>query len=314
MVLATGCGARSALREAPREDAAADAGGLDVPRALDVPSAVDVAAALDVSPALDVFGGVDVVAIDRGVAPTDRVMPSVCGNGRVEVGEVCDLGADNVQRPAFALRQTGRPALAVLPAVGGASATSFYAYRSASSHTGFEALGVANLVLHVDRNGGALSLVFFAGIDGGLGGPVQPDSTMGVEVSGLPMGARLLLSDEPDECTLRGDRLSCDWRFQQNTDGFVLGPLPWDADWDIVVNPDFRDGVSSLRYQNGDGRALTLLPRSAVVIEHRARRALCREDCTVPRCGDGVVDAGERCDDGNVRSGDGCGATCLAFD
>jgi cysteine-rich repeat protein len=29
-----------------------------------------------------------------------------------------------------------------------------------------------------------------------------------------------------------------------------------------------------------------------------------------PRCGDGVVDAGEQCDDGNPSNGDGCSATC----
>lgn len=30
----------------------------------------------------------------------------------------------------------------------------------------------------------------------------------------------------------------------------------------------------------------------------------------VPRCGDGVIQAGEDCDDGNNANGDGCGATC----
>ena len=32
--------------------------------------------------------------------------------------------------------------------------------------------------------------------------------------------------------------------------------------------------------------------------------------CTVPRCGDGVIDAGEQCDDGNNVTGDRCSSTC----
>jgi cysteine-rich repeat protein len=38
----------------------------------------------------------------------------------------------------------------------------------------------------------------------------------------------------------------------------------------------------------------------------------CRHDCTLPRCGDGVVDPGEgeECDDGNLVDGDGCDSDC----
>jgi cysteine-rich repeat protein len=37
----------------------------------------------------------------------------------------------------------------------------------------------------------------------------------------------------------------------------------------------------------------------------------CRLDCTLPRCGDRVVDRGEVCDDGNLLLGDGCTSTCV---
>ncbi len=39
----------------------------------------------------------------------------------------------------------------------------------------------------------------------------------------------------------------------------------------------------------------------------------CRSDCTLPRCGDGVVDpsSGDACDDGNNDDGDGCNANCI---
>jgi cysteine-rich repeat protein len=36
----------------------------------------------------------------------------------------------------------------------------------------------------------------------------------------------------------------------------------------------------------------------------------CDNNCTVTRCGNGVLTAGEQCDDGNTVAGDCCGATC----
>jgi len=36
----------------------------------------------------------------------------------------------------------------------------------------------------------------------------------------------------------------------------------------------------------------------------------CHNDCTVARCGDGVLDPGEQCDDGNTTAGDGCSPSC----
>jgi cysteine-rich repeat protein len=38
--------------------------------------------------------------------------------------------------------------------------------------------------------------------------------------------------------------------------------------------------------------------------------AICRTNCTLGRCGDGVLDPGEICDDGNTVAGDGCRADC----
>jgi len=36
----------------------------------------------------------------------------------------------------------------------------------------------------------------------------------------------------------------------------------------------------------------------------------CSANCTLPACGDGVLDPGEECDDGNNEDGDGCSAQC----
>ena len=39
----------------------------------------------------------------------------------------------------------------------------------------------------------------------------------------------------------------------------------------------------------------------------------CTYDCRLgPRCGDGIVQAGEQCDDGNMLSGDGCSRECTS--
>jgi cysteine-rich repeat protein len=38
----------------------------------------------------------------------------------------------------------------------------------------------------------------------------------------------------------------------------------------------------------------------------------CRSDCSLPRCGDGVVDGAEQCDDGNATNCDGCSVNCVA--
>jgi cysteine-rich repeat protein len=39
----------------------------------------------------------------------------------------------------------------------------------------------------------------------------------------------------------------------------------------------------------------------------------CRTDCTIPKCGDGILDGGEVCDDGNVNPGDGCSSNCKSL-
>ncbi len=66
----------------------------------------------------------------------------------------------------------------VVPLANGARLADFYGYRSASAHTGFERVGLANIILHLSRLDQGLGVVFVGGIDGDDGGPLQPDSRM----------------------------------------------------------------------------------------------------------------------------------------
>jgi cysteine-rich repeat protein len=36
----------------------------------------------------------------------------------------------------------------------------------------------------------------------------------------------------------------------------------------------------------------------------------CEANCTLARCGNGIIDSGEQCDDGNTTNGDGCNSSC----
>jgi cysteine-rich repeat protein len=305
LCLVVGCGARTPLVDS---DAAADVAA----PILDRPAPVDLG-----GPTIDV--GVDrptadvPVLVDRPLPPpTDR--PAFCGDGVVGLGEECDRGADNGPTDAFTLSQPGRPAVVVRPLVRSLSATAFYRYESASAHTGFEDVALANHILYVDGATGTLSLVFVAGRDGDLGlMPPQPDGNLQLNWSGVPTGASVVVSDDEGEFrSVGGGRFEGRWTFQDNTDGGAIQGLAWDQAWRITAQTLRTDGVTRVRFIGADGapRALTL--RDDVVITHRSGD-LCREDCRRARCGDAQLDAGERCDDGNTVSGDGCSSDCQRF-
>ena len=235
----------------------------------------------------------------------------MCGDGRRDPAEECDLGVGNELIPAFRLSPGARATEATRPLVRRVAAPTFYRYESASAHTGFEAVGLSNAFLYVDATDNGLSLFFFAGHDDDGSPVVQPDSDMEVMFRGVPAEAVVALSDDNDELARQptGD-VRGRWSFGANTDGGILSRLPWDRAWRVVVEPAYRAGVTSARYLHHDGRATALQLRDSFAIEHFVTPARCRPDCRAPRCGDGYLDAGERCDDGNTRAGDGCAGDC----
>jgi cysteine-rich repeat protein len=105
-----------------------------------------------------------------------------------------------------------------------------------------------------------------------------------------------------------------DWRFHDNTDGGVLAGFPASG-WSFDVETQLESGIEGWVFRGavavgepGAGE-IALDPAAPLNITAHAGPAPCRRDCTLPRCGDGVIDAGEQCDDGDTEGGE-CPPTC----
>jgi cysteine-rich repeat protein len=85
------------------------------------------------------------------------------------------------------------------------------------------------------------------------------------------------------------------------------------ASWSVTIAPNFQQGIASWQYVDGSLGTIELPLSSPVMITAFDSASICRTNCTVPRCGDGILDGGEICDDGNVVGGDGCAADCKAL-
>lgn len=237
-----------------------------------------------------------------------------CGDGFVQTGvEECDAGAANGDRPALAIVQ-GPLFEAVTPVARGESVVSFWAYESASAHTGLEALGTSKLFLYRDVSSGAISLCSLHGIDIAASGLEQPKSHVRGDFLHLPQGAFVAVADDrPEEVAMVGaTQASADWHFHENTDGVAISGLPFPGSWAIEVDLTFLLGISTWVFVH-DAQGSTPIPLEAgqtAIVVAQTDPGACRLDCTIPRCGDGRLDAGEICDDGNVVDGDGCPAAC----
>lgn len=259
-------------------------------------------------------GGTSTGGTSSGGAATGGTGGSaICGNGVLEKGEDCDAGAANADVYALALRVNGAD-IPLTPLERTQTGIQFFARSSGSSHTGFEALGAARLMLERDTNSGVLSLVIVAGIDKNGTGLSQPQANVTMKLSGVPQTASVVLSDEGGEFAATSPGIVMgDWSFKNNSDGGVLSGLGLPGTWTITIAPTFSSGITSFAFVDGDGSLITLPMNASIQLVAKVLPASCRTDCSVPVCGDGVLDAGEACDDGNASDGDGCAADCASL-
>lgn len=253
-------------------------------------------------------------ADDTDACPS-RCLFAVCGDGFVQGGvEACDLGPANADRPAFLLTQ-GPLSRPVAPVVRAADAVSFYDRHSASSHTGFEQVSTSRLYLYAESSTGALSLFTHHGIDVDATGIVQPEGEVEQDFLHLPGGAFIAVADDKPEEFFQGTDSSVhgSWRFDENTDGGVLSGLPFPGSFSIDIATELLQGITAWEYLDGGGEPIALDTTAIANLSAFETPSACRLDCTVPRCGDGILDGGEVCDDGNIAGGDGCAADCRSF-
>ena len=238
----------------------------------------------------------------------------VCGDGRRAGAEQCDLGAANGDRPAFLISQPSGTHIGTNPLVRAETSEAFYDYYSASSHTGLEQVGESRIYLYADSGTGRLSLVVTHGIDDNTGA-VQPTSAVAMDITGLPPGFSIDLPDDnTSEFFASGPSSAAGrWNFGQNSDGGVLGGLPFPGVWTITVTPRFTAGITNWAWVRDDGARIPLVMTDPVTIQAFDESSACRTTCVVPRCGDGILDGGEICDDGNTAGGDACAADCKSL-
>jgi cysteine-rich repeat protein len=243
----------------------------------------------------------------------NQCRPAVCGDGRRAGAEACDQGAMNGNRPAFLVTQPSGLAIGTNPLIRDETSAQFYDYFSASSHTGFEAVGESRIYLYVDAGSGRLSLILTHGVDDDLG-LVQPSSAVSMDIAGLPPGFQIDFSDDPGEFRATSTSTAAGrWTFGRNSDGGILGGLPFPGVWKVTVSASFMQGVSTWGWVRDDLQRIPLSIGQTITIEAFDQSTACRTDCTIPRCGDGILDGGEVCDDGNAASGDGCAGNCKSL-
>jgi cysteine-rich repeat protein len=241
-----------------------------------------------------------------------RCLPAVCGDGFVRAGvEECDGGVFNANSPAFLLIQ-GSLIRPVTPVARPVPVAAFYDYWSASAHTGFEAPQTSRFFLYHETSSGQLGLVTIHGIDKKTSGQDQPDSSVTQSFVGLPIGTFVASEDDtPKEFQLSEPTKALgQWEFQNNSDGGAVSGFPYPGAFVIEVASSFVSGIETWQYVDGDGSPITLIKDEPAKLVALETSVPCRLNCTIPRCGDGILDGGEVCDDGNTTAGDACSVNC----
>jgi cysteine-rich repeat protein len=153
------------------------------------------------------------------------------------------------------------------------------------------------------------------GIDRDTSGQAQASSRVVFDIVALPVQTVITVTDDSATEFFKSSPSSARgvWDFQNNSDGGVLSGFPMPASWSITITPQFQPGIASWQYVDGSLRTWDLASSAAMTLTAYDSPSACRTNCTVPRCGDAILDGGEMCDDGNVMGGDGCSPDCKAL-
>ncbi len=251
---------------------------------------------------------------DGNLNPNDGCSPMctlpICGDGIVEVGEACDLGAGNADRPALEIEQVAL-LQGVVPFDNPEDGSIFYSYFSASGHTGFEAPFTSRMYFYRDTTSELLSLFMHHHIDA----QVCPVTNVDFTFTGVPSSVLVSLADDtPGELFKQSaTTVIGNWTFETNTDGGVLSGFPLPGSWEVTLVPQFGPSVSAFQFMDGTTAFSPLNLNDDLILRAYPTPSACRTDCTVPFCGDGIMDGGEVCDDGNNVGGDGCAGDCSSL-
>ena len=229
-----------------------------------------------------------------------------CRDGVVDPGEECDAGEGPYAHPALELL-TNNIRIDLSPVIGTEDIADYYDYYDDSSHTGKENVSGSKIYFYRPYYETGAYLVTHHGIDFGATGFVQPTGKVHFFLSGLPATAFVLLSDDSGEAVKDSlTTVEAEWEFAQESDGLVLAGIPFPGTWHILLEPEFIEGIDTFTAISGDGYRTGLALVRDVELIASEEAGGCRRDCTIPRCGDGRVDAGETCDDGNDDDDDLC--------
>ena len=215
------------------------------------------------------LGGLTILA--SGVTIEHAVVAAPVFNGQTRLFEISQEGLFLTTAPAVERTE---------------SATQFYDFYSASSHTGFEVARRSLIFLYRDIRTDDLALFLTHGIDD-LGQPAneqQPSAKVDANIYNVPQGARIAEADDGahefgwgsndnetrGNFTGNGPPLALGrWSFGSNTDGGAIDLLPPDQDWEMQVEVSLIKGIDEWSYFFADGTQQTLDPNLPLLLKSK---------------------------------------------